>query len=215
MTYTTEKPTSPGWYWCQNDDPERTHGIWEAVVRVEQTDTGLFCTWLMSPVKAGRLHESEWDKKTLWCGPLTPPTVASTVATPRSADPNGPRFQLYRDRLGVGEIVRAVNWYRNGDHPFDDVFRPFEDTDIVPTEPREGKFVRYYRHPNVSGFNACAKCAEMMHKHGWIDLGGKGSIKVCPGDYVVHLPVGILVAGPEEFDARFVRVSNPPPPKLP
>jgi hypothetical protein len=77
----------------------------------------------------------------------------------------------------------TIVWWKNGDHPNDDVFRPFEDTGKVPTEPREGKIVRYYRHPNVDGESICENCNRKMNDHGWIDCGGEG-VTVCPGTYI-------------------------------
>jgi hypothetical protein len=48
-------------------------------------------------------------------------------------------------------IIEAAQWHKNGDHPEDNVMRPFEDTGRIPTEPREGAVVRYFRHPGVGG----------------------------------------------------------------
>lgn len=81
-------------------------------------------------------------------------------------------------------IVEATKWQRNGDHPKDDVMRPFEDTGKMPTEPREGAVVRYYRHPRVPGTDFCAYCKRMFHDHGWIDTLEGGHI-VCPGDWII------------------------------
>ncbi len=69
-------------------------------------------------------------------------------------------------------IVDATQWFQNGDHP--------EDGD--PT--REGKVVRYFRHPAINGKSECRHCGETMHYHGWIDTLEGGHI-VCPGDWVV------------------------------
>jgi len=87
-----------------------------------------------------------------------------------------------------GAIIDATQWCKNGDHPLDDVFRPFEDTGKIHIEPREGKIVRYYRHPQVSGERICIHCAKTMNEHGWIDtridtleLGHN----VCPGDWII------------------------------
>jgi hypothetical protein len=77
----------------------------------------------------------------------------------------------------------TIVWWKNGDHPNDDVYRPFEDTGKKPTEPREGKVVRYFRHPSISGDSICDNCQRIMNDHGWIDNGGEGQ-KVCPGDYL-------------------------------
>lgn len=66
-------------------------------------------------------------------------------------------------------VVEATQWFKNGDHPQDNIFRPFEDTGKIPIEPREGEVVRYYRTPELDGQNNCEKCGNIMHLHGWID----------------------------------------------
>ena len=81
-------------------------------------------------------------------------------------------------------VIEAFQWFKNGDHPEDDVYRPFEDTGLFPQLPREGKIVRYYRHPDVSGKTICSKCRLSMHIHGWIDTLEDGH-NVCPGDYII------------------------------
>ena len=81
--------------------------------------------------------------------------------------------------------IEATQWFKNGDHPMDDVYRPYEDNGEIPITPREGKIVRYYRTPSFqSNIPDCRQCGEPMNKHGWIDGQGDGTI-VCPGDYVV------------------------------
>jgi hypothetical protein len=81
-------------------------------------------------------------------------------------------------------VIEATQWFKNGDHPEDDVFRPFEDTGALPTEAREGKVVRYYRTPDLDGQNVCGHCGKIMHVHGWIDTLEGGHI-VCPGDWII------------------------------
>jgi len=83
------------------------------------------------------------------------------------------------------EIVEATQWFKNGDHPFDDMFRPFEDTGVVPTEPREGKIVRYFRHPGIDDDKVCEDCGKVMNLHGFLD-NEYGDGCVCPGDYIVY-----------------------------
>jgi hypothetical protein len=78
---------------------------------------------------------------------------------------------------------KYIVWWKNGDHPNDDVWRPFEDTGKTPTEPREGKIVRYFRHPGVDGKSICNICGYTMHYHGWID-NENGGTTVCPGSYL-------------------------------
>ena len=81
-------------------------------------------------------------------------------------------------------VVEAAQWFKNGDHPEDDVMRPFEDTGKIPEEPREGAVVRYYRHPYVCGSSVCESCGNTMHEHGWIDT-ARGGHTVCPSDWVI------------------------------
>jgi hypothetical protein len=81
-------------------------------------------------------------------------------------------------------VITATRWYRNGDHPLDDTLRPFEDTGKVPTQPREGAIVRYFRHPGVNGHDLCRHCQARMHDHGWIDT-LEGGHNVCPGDWII------------------------------
>lgn len=81
-------------------------------------------------------------------------------------------------------VIEAFRWFKNGDHPEDDVWRPFEDTGQVPIEPREGAIVRYFRHPNYPGKNPCPECPRIMHDHGFIDT-KEGGHRVCPGDWII------------------------------
>lgn len=81
-------------------------------------------------------------------------------------------------------VIEATQWFKNGDHPQDDVMRPFEDTGNLPTEPREGVIVRYFRRPDVSGRRTCEFCDYLMDNHGWIDT-FEGGHKVCPGDWII------------------------------
>lgn len=107
-------------------------------------------------------------------------------------------------------IIEASQWFKNGDHPEDDVFRPFEDTGKIPIEPREGAVVRYFRNPTVDGKRYCDFCHGIMHEHGWIDTLEGGHI-VCPGDWVItgikgeHYP-----CKPDIFESTYELVSSTP-----
>jgi len=81
-------------------------------------------------------------------------------------------------------VIAAHQWFKNGDHPEDDVMRPFEDTGETPTEPREGSVVRYYRRPEIPGDSRCEQCGNPHHVHGWIDTLEQGH-RVCPGDWII------------------------------
>lgn len=81
-------------------------------------------------------------------------------------------------------IIKATQWFKNGDHPEDDVMRPFEDNGVLPTTPREGKVVRYFRHPGITDGQRCLRCDYRMYNHGWIDTLEGGHV-VCPGDWII------------------------------
>lgn len=104
-------------------------------------------------------------------------------------------------------VIEATQWFKNGDHPDDgderfppkaDPPNPYVD---VPSDANgsasdsrysgefagerfEGKVVRYFHRPDVSGETACRHCGQTMHVHGWIDTKEGGHI-VCPGDWVI------------------------------
>lgn len=83
---------------------------------------------------------------------------------------------LYRK---IPVVIDATQWFKNGDHPDDDVTRGgLADHDW------EGFIVRYYRHPNIDGQHKCEKCENIMQDHGWIDTLEGGHI-VCPGDWII------------------------------
>ena len=81
-------------------------------------------------------------------------------------------------------VVEATQWFKNGDHPQDESI-PLPplvgDTELFYTE---GKIVRYFRRPDVSGNSLCRECGKTMHVHGWIDTKEGGHI-VCPGDWII------------------------------
>lgn len=90
-------------------------------------------------------------------------------------------------------VIEASQWFKNGDHPLDNAIEMFDypdsdspDAGITqrPHVVREGKVVRYYRHPDVSGDTPCEQCGQPHHVHGWIDTLEQGH-RVCPGDWII------------------------------
>ena len=103
-------------------------------------------------------------------------------------------------------VIEATQWFKNGDHPQDDCFRPFEDTGKIPNDAREGRIVRYFRHPEVSGQNVCSKCGKTMFHHGWIDTLEDGH-NVCPGDWIITGIKGeYYPCKPDIFEATYEKV---------
>lgn len=98
--------------------------------------------------------------------------------------------------------VQAVQWFRNGDHPQDDLGMLI--TDILtgkPYERTEGRVVRYFRRPDIPGTDMCPNCCLNFHDHGWIDRGGAGYV-VCPGDWVLTSNTGEYYPCPEHLFKR-------------
>ena len=107
-------------------------------------------------------------------------------------------------------IIEAIQWFKNGDHPEDNVLRPYEDTGKIPIEPREGAVVRYYRHPSMNGQTPCSKCGQIMHEHGWIDTLEDGH-NVCPGDWIIKGVQGeFYPCKPDIFAATYEPVEEKP-----
>lgn len=79
-------------------------------------------------------------------------------------------------------VIEATQWFQNGDHPEDacEVIHSGSFFDFFS----EGKVVRYFRRPDVSGTSVCQQCNRVMHVHGWVDTKEGGHI-VCPGDWIV------------------------------
>src|SRR5689334_10745466 len=77
-------------------------------------------------------------------------------------------------------VIEASQWFKNGDHPQDDC----HTIDTNPPFLSEGRVVRYFRRPDVSGHKECQHCGQIMHVHGWIDTKEGGHI-VCPGDWII------------------------------
>jgi hypothetical protein len=81
-------------------------------------------------------------------------------------------------------VIEATQWFKNGDHPLDDSHLIGGGANPNPSFFSEGKVVRYFRRPGVSGQKPCEHCREFMHVHGWIDTKEGGHI-VCPGDWII------------------------------
>lgn len=98
-------------------------------------------------------------------------------------------------------VIEATQWFVNGDHPEDgDEFG--YDSDGEPFR-YEGKVVRYFLRPDVTGSNDCGYCGVAMHRHGWIDTREGGHI-VCPGDWVITGVKGERYpCKPEIFEATY------------
>ncbi len=81
-------------------------------------------------------------------------------------------------------VVDASQWFKNGDHPNDEIEMISVGHGKYDPFPSEGKVVRYFRLPDGRGKESCKHCLRTMHYHGWIDTLEGGHI-VCPGDWVI------------------------------
>lgn len=102
-------------------------------------------------------------------------------------------------------VIEATLWLKNGDHPLDYPAWPLDEHDRKRTAEPEGRVVRYFRSPEVSGQTACKHCNRTMHVHGWIDTLEGGHI-VCPGDWVITGVKGEnYPCKPDIFDLTYER----------
>ena len=90
-------------------------------------------------------------------------------------------------------VIEAIQWFKNGDHPQDyeggkDQFErgviKHYSAQYLRDNDWEGKVVRRFRRPDVSGEQICGQCGNTVHVHGWIDTLEGGHI-VCPNDYII------------------------------
>lgn len=104
-------------------------------------------------------------------------------------------------------VVEATQWWRNGDHPKDDIDEWEVDETTGETFQRlEGAVVRFYNDPQHPDDEEHMACGRLWHSHGWIDGYSKSpeGIIVCPGDWVVTSPGGhYSVIGVAEFEAEY------------
>ncbi|MEU0078590.1 hypothetical protein ABZY58_11890 [Micromonospora tulbaghiae] len=78
----------------------------------------------------------------------------------------------------------ATQWWKNGDHPEDQVGEVVPDPAGGEYRRVEGAVVRFYRHPDRPGDQVHDRCSRTWHDHGWIDT-LEGGHTVCPGDWIV------------------------------
>jgi hypothetical protein len=103
-------------------------------------------------------------------------------------------------------IVEATQWFKNGDHPEDNLPPASK---IVAGERTEGAVVRYFRLPDFSGREICNQCNHTFHEHGWID-DVQGGHMVCPGDWIITEQNGeqYYPCKPDAFEATYERVDE-------
>ena len=105
-------------------------------------------------------------------------------------------------------VIDATQWFQNVDHPDDDcdMFDYPDAAGNIFQRPGEGKVVRYFRDPRVSGKDECGYCKQTFHVHGWIDTLEGGHI-VCPGDWVITGVNGERYScKPEIFEKTYEKV---------
>lgn len=101
-------------------------------------------------------------------------------------------------------VIEAVQWFKNGDHPEDDCY--YVDDKSEDRFLSEGKLVRYFRHPDISGITLCDNCHFPYHRHGFIDTLEGGHI-VCVGDWIIKGVAGeFYPCKPDIFEATYEEV---------
>jgi len=92
-------------------------------------------------------------------------------------------YTCYAIWLKKLEVIEADQWFSNGSHPKDNC-ETFFDKETGQPCLGEGKVVRYFRHPRISGESICSRCGNTMRVHGWIDNSDEGHT-VCPKDWII------------------------------
>lgn len=101
-------------------------------------------------------------------------------------------------------IINAEQWLKNGDHPKDCCY--WIDDKSPDRYLSEGKIVRYFRRPDVSGKTICKHCDKAMDIHGWIDTLEGGHV-VCPGDWIIKGIKGeFYPCKPDIFEQTYEKV---------
>ncbi len=102
-------------------------------------------------------------------------------------------------------VIEANQWFRNGDHPKDNIKQIGTYKGPLATE---GELVRYYRRPDKNGEESCKHCGIRMHEHGWIDT-LKAGHNVCPGDWIIKSIAGeFYPCKPDIFAATYEPVEE-------
>lgn len=83
--------------------------------------------------------------------------------------------------------VVANQWFKNGDHPEDQVGEDAFDPIVgLRYQRAQGKIVKFFRRPEpeYAGNNVHELCGFIWHNHGWIET-LEGGHTVCPGDWII------------------------------
>jgi hypothetical protein len=106
-------------------------------------------------------------------------------------------------------VIEATQWFKNGDHPLDYTEDRYGITAKECEElGYEGDIVRYFRRPDIAGFDFCKECNHFFHDHGWIDT-LEGEHRVCVGDFIItgvngeHYP-----CKPDIFEKTYEKVED-------
>lgn len=99
--------------------------------------------------------------------------------------------------------VRATQWFKNGDHPWDE---SHEITVNGETFLSEGNLVRRFRNPAMPGDASCDRCGHIFHLHGWLD---KSELMVCPSDFIVTTEEGEIYPCPAGIFATTYNIEQP------
>lgn len=104
-------------------------------------------------------------------------------------------------------VIDAARWFKNGDHPKDACWMVDPPSGGEPFLS-EGKIVRRFRDPFLSGDSKCNECGICFHEHGWIDT-REGGHRVCPGDWIICGVKGeYYPCKPDVFEATYELVTT-------
>ena len=181
---------------CQGED----HTVWSGQIAGIEVcyERGWFCQDGFGP-------DARWGSFCP-CGPDDPDAMPDMNRVRRFEQtgkddlydgcPRKPR-RAHRQVVKKVDVVEAVQWFENGDHP-DDACEVIPD----PEDPSRSKLTDGKVVGRCVAGKSCGRCGKAWSAHGWLHQA------VCPGDWIVTDSKGQrTVMTPSAFMLTFVLIS--------
>lgn len=99
------------------------------------------------------------------------------------------RHKYPENATTVQVTLEAFRWFKNGDHPQDEVTHIRTASNRSTTT--EGKVVGYFHLEGLDPLMLCPICGQHVHKHGLLQgqRAVDASAMVCPGDWIEYSPI--------------------------
>jgi len=86
-------------------------------------------------------------------------------------------------------VIEAIQWFKNGDHPKDNLRKIYQDPQSGSFFWSEGEYIRRFASLDHKSEHYCT-CGKKFKEHGFLDT-AQGGHRVCPGDWVMEDSDGI------------------------